>query len=75
MDMSSAEQPHPIVLQLERIEGRLGKIEKALGIEDKPKTFIRKRTMALIAVMLLFASGLMYGINYVLNDLFAALPV
>ncbi len=73
--MSTAEQPHPIVLQLEKIEGRLGNIEKALGIDDKPKTFIRKRTIVMIAVMLIFASGLMYGVNYVLNTLFAALPV
>lgn len=73
--MSSAEQPHPIVVQLEAIEGRLGRIEKALGIEEKPKTFIRKRTMVLVAAALLFASGLMYGVNYVLNSLFEALPV
>ncbi|MDG0867680.1 hypothetical protein [Candidatus Lucifugimonas marina] len=73
--MSSAEQPHPIVVQLEAIEGRLGRIEKALGIEEKPKTFIRKRTMVLVFVALLFASGLMYVVNYVLNTLFEALPV
>ena len=73
--MSTAEKPHPIVLQLEKIEGRLGSIEKALGIDDKPKTFIRKRTIVMVVVMLVFASGLMYGVNYVLNTLFAALPV
>ncbi|NQW19560.1 MAG: hypothetical protein HQ477_02370 [Chloroflexi bacterium] len=73
--MSSVEQPHPIVLQLQAIEGRLGKIEKALGIDDKPKTFVRKRTIILIIMALIFASGFMYGINYVLNTLFDALPV
>ncbi|MBT3994785.1 MAG: hypothetical protein HOF01_03210 [Chloroflexi bacterium] len=73
--MSSAEQPHPIVLQLRSIEGRLSNIEKALGIDDKPKTFIRKRTMVIIFVALIFAMAFMWGINYVLNTLFAALPV
>ena len=73
--MSSAEQPHPIVIQLEAIEHRLGRIEKALGIEEKPKTFIRKRTVVLVIAALLFASGLMYGVNHVLNTLFEALPV
>lgn len=73
--MSSSEQPHPIVLQLQAIEGRLSRIEEALGIEDKPSTFIRKRTIVLVLAALLFASGLMYGVNYVLNELFAALPV
>ena len=73
--MSSAEQPHPIVLQLRSIEGRLSNIENALGIDDKPKTFIRKRTMVLILGALIFSIGLMWAVNYVLNTLFAALPV
>ncbi|MBC8453196.1 MAG: hypothetical protein H8D69_01845 [Chloroflexi bacterium] len=72
--MSSAELPHPIVLQLEAIEGRLGRIENVLGIEDKPKMFIRKRTLVMLAAILIFATGLMWGVNYVINDLLSALP-
>ncbi len=73
--MSTTEQPHPILLQLEAIEDRLGRIEEALGIEEKPKTIIRKRTIVIVLVSLVFISGLMWGVNYVINELFAALPV
>ncbi len=73
--MSTTEKLHPIVLQLEAIEGRLGRIEKALGVEDQPKTLIRKRTIVMVVVLLMFAIGLMLGINYVLNELLSALPV
>jgi hypothetical protein len=73
--MSSSEQPHPIVLQLEAIEGRLVRIEKALGIEEKPRMFIRRRTLAMIAAIFIFASGIMWAASYVINELFAALPV
>lgn len=73
--MSTTEQPHPILLQLESIEDRLGRIEQALGIEEKPKAFIRKRTIVIVLVSLVFISGLMWGVNYVINELFASLPV
>ena len=73
--MSSAEQQHPIVSHLESIERRLGEIESALGIDDKPKPFLRTRTIVLIVVLLVFAGGMLFGLNYVLTRLMTALPV
>jgi hypothetical protein len=73
--MSTAEKPHPIVAHLESIENRLSGIEEALGIGDKPKPVLRTRTIILIVVLLIFAGGVYFGINYVFNTLFDALPV
>jgi hypothetical protein len=73
--MSTVEKPHPVVIQLQAIDQRLGRIEESLGIDDKPKPIIRRRTMILIIVSLIFASGLMIGVNYVLNSLLSELPV
>ena len=73
--MSTAEEPHPIVAMLSSIEQRLGNIEKALGIKDKPKPLLRKRTIALIVVLVVFALGTLLGINYVFDKFFAALPM
>ena len=60
---------------LSSIEQRLGNIEKALGIKDKPKPLLRKRTIALIIVLVVFALGTLLGINYVFDKFFAALPM
>jgi hypothetical protein len=73
--MSSAEQPHPIISHLEIIETRLGRIEKALGIEDKPKPILRTRTIVLIVVLLIFGASFFFGLKYVFDTLFDALPV
>jgi hypothetical protein len=73
--MSSAEQPHPIISHLEIIETRLGRIEKALGIEDKPKPVLRTRTIVLVIVIVVFGASFFLGLMYVFNKLFAALPV
>ena len=73
--MSSAEQQHPIVAHLESIEQRLGKIESALGIDDKRKPVVRTRTIVLIVVLLVFAGGMFFVLNYVLTRLMTALPV
>lgn len=72
--MSTATEPHPIVTMLSSIEQRLGNIEKSLGMPDKPKPFFRKRTITFIVVLVVFALGMALGINYVFDELFAALP-
>jgi hypothetical protein len=36
---------------------------------------LRTRTIILIVVLLVFAGGFFFGINYVFNTLFDALPV
>lgn len=73
--MSTVEKPHPIVAHLESIENRLSGIEEALGIGEKPKPVLRTRTIILVAVLLVFGGGFFFGLRYVFNRLFDALPV
>ena len=73
--MSSAQEKHPIISHLEIIEQRLGKIEKALGITDKPKPVLRRRTIALIVGLLVFGVSFFLALMYVFNTLFSALPI
>jgi hypothetical protein len=72
--MSTAQEPHPIISHLEIIEQRLGRIENALGIDDKPKPILRKRTIVLISVLMVFGIGFFLAMQYVFNTLFDALP-
>jgi len=73
--MSTAQEPHPIISHLEIIEQRLGRIENALGIDQKPKPVLRKRTMILVSVLLIFGIGFFLALRMVFNRLFDALPV
>ena len=75
MVMGTAQEPHPIVLQLEAIEERLGRIEEALGIKPRSSSLISRRTVVTLGASLMIVVGIMYGVNKVLNDLFSALPV
>jgi hypothetical protein len=72
--MSTVEEPHPIISHLQIIEERLGNIEKALGIDNSPKPFMRKRTMALLIALSIFSLGFFFGLRYVFTTLFDALP-
>jgi|GEM_PF-3055331 polyferredoxin len=73
--MSTAQEPHPIISHIEIIEQRLGRIENALGIDQKPKPVLRKRTMILVSVLLIFGIGFFLALRMVFNRLFDALPV
>ncbi len=75
MAMSSAEEKHPIVSHLEIIEERLGKIEKALGIDDTPRRVLPPRTIVLIVVLLVLGFSFFFGLMHMFNKLFSALPV
>ena len=59
---------------LEIIEQRLGRIENALGIDDKPKPVLRTRTIVLISVLLVFGIGFFLVLRSVFDRLFDALP-
>ena len=73
--MSSTQEPHPIISHLEIIEQRLGRIENALGINDKPKPVLRKRWIILVSVLLIFGIGFFLALRMVFDRLFDALPV
>ena len=73
--MSTTEKPHPIVSHLEIIEQRLGRIEKKLGIEDKPSPIISTRMIIMIITVVVFAALTFFGMNYMFDRMFSVLPI